>query len=418
MRNIIILSLAMMILAGVCFSADSLGMQCIGRLEGITCHIVIVDGDYAYIATDDGMTIVNIAEPDSPRVVSPYSMDRMSDFCVSFPYIYAVFGNNTYGIVNVSNPAYPITVVDGGSYYARHLDYISKFGHWLYVVGDNQLSTYYLEDPEWISASYVELYMYDDASDVVIQGSYAYVAASSYGIHVVDISDPTVPDGVGWLDTDGLAKSVYVSGDYAYVADGSDGLVVIDISSVTPPTLAGNIDTDFDAVDVVVSGDYAYVADYDGGIRKIDISTPTEPVEVGYYDTDGFAECVFMDEPYIYVADNWNGLYILANTVGIEESANVKPHTLSLTAFPNPFNSSCAITAPKGAEIEIYDLRGTLRLRSVPDDSEARSLSEVETTDNLTFIWMPDETIASGIYIVKARTEDGRTASKRVVYLR
>ena len=34
------------------------------------------------------------------------------------------------------------------------------------------------------------------------------------------------------------------------------------------------------------------------------------------------------------------------------------------------------------------------------------------------FIWRPAQTIASGIYIVKARTEDGGTASKRVVYIR
>ncbi len=35
-----------------------------------------------------------------------------------------------------------------------------------------------------------------------------------------------------------------------------------------------------------------------------------------------------------------------------------------------------------------------------------------------TFIWTPDQSIASGIYLVKARTEDGGTAEQKVVYVR
>jgi len=100
--------------------------------------------------------------------------------------------------------------------------------------------------------------------------------------------------------------------------------------------------------------------------------------------------------------------------LSIEEGA--KSSTFEIKTFPNPFNSSVAITAPAGAEVEIYDLRGTLRLRSVPDTP--RSLSEVETTDNRAFIWTPDQTMASGIYLVKAQTKDGGTAEKKVMLVR
>ena len=101
---------------------------------------------------------------------------------------------------------------------------------------------------------------------------------------------------------------------------------------------------------------------------------------------------------------------------GIADKSSLLLNTFSLTAFPNPFNSSCAITAPAGAEIEIYDLRGTLRLRSVPGDN--RSLSGVEMNNTRTFIWRPDESIASEIYLIRVRTEDGRMARKRVVLVR
>ena len=35
-----------------------------------------------------------------------------------------------------------------------------------------------------------------------------------------------------------------------------------------------------------------------------------------------------------------------------------------------------------------------------------------------TVVWRPGETSASGIYLVRARTEDGRSASKMVVLVR
>jgi len=101
----------------------------------------------------------------------------------------------------------------------------------------------------------------------------------------------------------------------------------------------------------------------------------------------------------------------------IDENHAVLPESIILEAYPNPFNSSCVITVNGvGAplQIEIYDLRGTLRLRSVPDIP--RSLSGVETNNSHTFIWRPDESISSGIYIVWA-TAGNETITKRIVYL-
>ena len=100
--------------------------------------------------------------------------------------------------------------------------------------------------------------------------------------------------------------------------------------------------------------------------------------------------------------------------IGVEEDKDL-PQCFAINCFPNPFNSSCVITAPAGAEIEIYDLRGTLRLRSVPD---APVIEPAEMTATRTFIWTPDETIASGIYLVRVRTEDGQQMTKRIVLVK
>ena len=107
-----------------------------------------------------------------------------------------------------------------------------------------------------------------------------------------------------------------------------------------------------------------------------------------------------------------------ASTVGIPIGKRT-PTRLYIDAAPNPFNSSCAITVPMGTEIEICDVRGNvisgLRQARRPD---SRSLSEVEMTDERTFIWTPDKSIPSGAYLIKACTTDGREMTKRVVLVR
>ncbi len=73
---------------------------------------------------------------------------------------------------------------------------------------------------------------------------------------------------------------------------------------------------------------------------------------------------------------------------------------------PNPFNSSCAITVPPGAEVKIYDLRG----RVVAAPSGAGESPKV--------VWTPTEDIPPGVYLVRAICGGGKAVLKKVVYVR
>jgi len=95
--------------------------------------------------------------------------------------------------------------------------------------------------------------------------------------------------------------------------------------------------------------------------------------------------------------------------VGVSENVIV-PEKFKLSVFPNPFNSSCMITAPSGAKLEIYDLQGRLISKGIQSFSESQG--------KRTLIWQPDKTIRSGVYIVKATMEDGRKRIKRMVLVK
>jgi uncharacterized delta-60 repeat protein len=124
-----------------------------------------------------------------------------------------------------------------------------------------------------------------------------------------------------------------------------------------------------------------------------------------------------------------------------------KPTSFELTVSPNPFNSSCAIMVNVEqsrlhrdcATVEIFDIQGRL-VWNKPSDSDyigATSLIKGGKPDEVplnkgdvakrqgvsasaqeVIIWQPDETISSGVYLVRATTDDGQQMTKRVVYLK
>ncbi len=142
------------------------------------------------------------------------------------------------------------------------------------------------------------------------------------------------------------------------------------------------------------------------------------------------------------IIDNASSVTIDTNGDGIPEpcdeilsvkssQANAKPDVLTISAYPNPFNSSCKITLSgvnKGAcslvdgTVEIYDLRGNLVATPYPAGAEFVPLNKRDRNLALDkfqgVIWTPDKSIASGIYFVRAQMDDGRTTTKRVILIK
>jgi hypothetical protein len=109
------------------------------------------------------------------------------------------------------------------------------------------------------------------AVTVAVQGDYAYVAAYTGGLIIIDIRDPANPQRVGGYDTSGAASGVAVVGNYAYVADEGAGLQVIDIRDPAHPQWVRGYHTGGIAFGVAVAGNYAYVADGAAGLAVVDL---------------------------------------------------------------------------------------------------------------------------------------------------
>ncbi|MCK5833843.1 T9SS type A sorting domain-containing protein [bacterium] len=112
------------------------------------------------------------------------------------------------------------------------------------------------------------------------------------------------------------------------------------------------------------------------------------------------------------------------------------PTDFTLSAYPNPFNSSVRIFVnapaiwnslesgnPERAVVEIFDIAGR---RIAVLSSEARSLSQnkgdfsptsLNEIENV-FTWQPSETVGSGIYFVRAKIHNNTILKKNIVYLK
>lgn len=117
---------------------------------------------------------------------------------------------------------------------------------------------------------------------MTVVGSYAYVTDYAGGLRVIDVSTPTAPVEIGFVETPWGAEDIAVSGSYAFVA--GSGLRVFDISIPSAPVEVGFVGTPA-PFDVAVARGTAYLAAGDGGLRVVDVSTPSAPAEVGFFDS-------------------------------------------------------------------------------------------------------------------------------------
>jgi hypothetical protein len=164
---------------------------------------ITIAGTYAYITTDRALVIVNINEPLNPRVVNKIALKHPRSVAIQF-----------------------------------------RYG---FVVDDDGLKVIDLTVPEQarlIEGASVPL---QDAHDVYVARTYAYVANGKSGIAIVDVEEPERPrldqtyNAGGQLnDTHQVKIAMTNASLFAYVADGKNGLRILQLTSPeTMPEYAG-----------------------------------------------------------------------------------------------------------------------------------------------------------------------------------
>ena len=261
--------------------------------------------------------------------------------------------------------------------------------------------------PDSASLVYTFNYTFTSAHNVFIADGYAYVVGtSSGGMHILDLSNPTLPVQTAYYSTSGYIHDVYVWNDTAYVSS-ANTYDVVDVSDKFSPQLVSasaalpgiyahsgwltedkryfvaseefnvrdiivwdlqdrstwnlvvpswQMPSDSPVHNILVLGDYAHISYYKDGYVILDISNPENPLFAGQYDTypssgGGTYNGAWGVYPYlpsgnIIISDMVTGLYIcefIPAVTSIEDENKIPNNFILAQNYPNPFNPSTQI---------------------------------------------------------------------------
>jgi hypothetical protein len=281
-----------------------------------------------------GLTIADISTPTSPMRVGQYMTpvpDMLTGIKVSSGYAYVISRFGGFRVLDVSNPAdmkevfydderknlnsqVPTAVDVIGSY-----AYISDANYPFHMYDiSNPLS------PVQVSAVYDEAAS-DGAHDIAISGDYAYLSGwglqdafyPGIGLWVIDISDPTNPQAVKFVDLPNDRWSLSIQGTTLYALDGSldpkqaepFSMRILDISEGANPQVVKVIPIPelqmMSPSDVFASQKELYLSTGMTSIKRYDISQPQDPVELPMDKTlIPYAYQLNLEAPYLIVNGN------------------------------------------------------------------------------------------------------------------
>ena len=208
---------------------------------------VDVAGDLAYVATGNGVRVIDISDRTTPvQIANLLIGTAINDIKVRGDYAYLAADGAGLLIVDVKAPAYPQLI--------SRLDFSG------------------------------------DAKDLTLYRGYALIAAADRGLVVADISLAKEPRLITQVNTAAPAQGISGSTDgrLAVLALGNAGIQVFNTELLNAPRSVAHMQASSgqalsggDVRDVDLENNIAYLADYNLGLVVVDISTPAAPVVTG-----------------------------------------------------------------------------------------------------------------------------------------
>jgi len=192
-------------------------------------------------------------------------------------------------------------------------------------------------------------------SDIVLDGSHAFLAIGSRGLVIADISDPEAPVERARLDTDGKVKRIVRAGAYAFVADGVNGLLVVNVSALDDPRVVARISTGGDLRAVAVQGELLAIAEGDGGARVFSLRHPNNPRELRKLEARFSARDVCWIGDRLFVAAGREGTAIYEPRVSSRALSFLPPVR---SAQHVACSGSLVAVSNLGSAIQLFDAAG------------------------------------------------------------
>ncbi len=260
---------------------------------------------------------INITDPSEPRVLDYFYFNSgpINDFCTSGNALYVTLGGVGVEILNITNPSDLSSLKKYTS-----VEYASEI-----VVEDRRL---YLSDDRLRifnitnSLDFVELgasYELYSCGGITVDGEIAVITGSDLSfnsiVSIINVTNPYQPTLLREMVTPNYFGNPQIDGDFLYVACQSIGIRVINMTDLLNANTIGEYNTPDFPYGLDIAGNFAFVADRGGGLQVIRIRENFDPILVASCNTPDQSFGVTVDGNYVYVADYESGLRVVNITI-------------------------------------------------------------------------------------------------------
>jgi hypothetical protein len=343
----------------------------VGILAADDARDISVQGDHALIADDnDGLKMLNIADPTHPFEIASYDSEGLVPYC----YAAKAAGTTAYMgwdgwdgwrglyVITFADSTNPVLLGKAAS--LNPFDALAIRDSWAYASEYAWFQTISITESVHPSVAGTCSLGVDDAPDVCLSDSIAYVANKSGGLRVIDVAQPhnAVPTAI-YMPQEGDAECVAVRDSLAYVGT-SDGLRIVNVANPRSPAELGFYSSGWYDQGVQVNGNFAVIGNI---LWTLDISDPVNPRMAGFYvpPTQTFKIC-WVDS-LIFATCLEGGVVIVKYTgpdACAEAPAAASRARPSLAIVPNPTTGVCRLSLNPGQakthELHLCDSNGRL----------------------------------------------------------
>ena len=347
----------------------------------------------AYLGDFGSLELVDVSDPTDLKPLSemPYSIIEL-EVADSLLFVSGRDNRDTTDlglhIFSLADPVQPLLLGSSPDAFARidiegEQAYLAAGDEGLQVVDISTLSA-----PDRIGgyrtgAGALKVWAFDDRAYV----QDGFNARTLFGLFILDVSDPRLPDTLSYLPEPDL-QDLYAVGDYLFLA--TDGLDVYDLAEPSEPRLVWQ-QTEADVTALAVEGERLYLLS-ETELTVFDIANPAHPMEVGTFGVAG-GQDVFVEDQVAYLACGEAGLKILDVT---------NPAVIVEINRWEAVEDARDVFVENGYAYVGSDSRGKLQLH-VLDLTDMSALREVSLFDNSTIFraGYPDLFVQDG-YVLMA----------------
>ena len=268
-----------------------------------------------------GFYVIDVSDPTNPVKVAEVIKDHdpnANDIKVFEDYLFVSTRYEGFRIYNISDPTNPslVTTFSGWSTYAEGI-FVHQLTYGTYVFetgwsgGWVIINATNFQNPELLSHIPVPL-----GDSVEVKGNYMFIGSHNDGAWVVDVSDPSNPHWIVWIQVGGRNKGLTIDGDYLYGTGCWGSIWIVNISNPEDPIIEV-VDYGPNAnLNPIVVDNYLYAQTYDATgeyVTIYDVSDKKNP-QLIYQKDLGFGS---WSQPLDRYGDNYliwggsNGLFIV-----------------------------------------------------------------------------------------------------------